>query len=299
MKKYEQKKEQIKKKRNITIGLVQMSMLSDKNSNIEKAISLTKKAVKQGAQIICFPELFNTLYFPQVKHAEKEAHKLSEKIPGPTTNIFSKLAKELNVVIIIPIYELGNDKKYYNTAVVVDVDGNIVGKYRKMHIPHDPLFWEQNYFEKGNLGFCVVKTKYANISPLICFDQWFPEAARINTLKGADIIFYPTAIGNIVGYAAPDDWHDSWETVQRSHSIANGVHVAAINRVGVEDKLQFWGQSFITDAFGKVLKRASSKNEEVVVCTINLENNTRIKEGWGFIRNRRHKEYHVLTKKHN
>lgn len=279
----------------VTIGLIQMSMTSYKK-NIAKAVAMIRQAYKKGAKIICLPELFSTLYFPQDKHREKYAHLLAEPVPGPTTSTMSKLAKELKVVLIVPLYEKGNKGKYYNTAVVIDADGKLISSYRKMHLPHDPLFWERNYFEEGNYGFRVVKTTYANIAPLICFDQWFPEAARISSLQGADIIFYPTAIGNIVGYKAKDAWHDAWETVQRAHAITNGVHVASVNRVGMEGKLNFWGQSFMSDSFGKVLKRASSKNEEVLVCTINIKNNARIKEGWGFIRSRRPGSYDVLQR---
>ena len=284
------------KKRKVTVGLIQMSMVADKKKNREKAVAMIKDAARKGAQIVCLPELFNTLYFPQDEHQEKKAHNLAEPIPGETTTIMTHIAKELGIILIVPLYEKGNDGKYYNTAVVIDENGRIIDTYRKMHIPHDPLFWEKNYFERGNFGFKVVKTSYAVVAPMICFDQWFPEAARINVLQGAEILFYPTAIGYIRGYKAKEDWHEAWETIQRSHAIANGTPVVSVNRVGIERKMQFWGQSFIGDAFGKVLKRASKQKEEVIVQEIDLSYNHVIQGGWGFLRNRRQDSYGVLVK---
>src|SRR3989344_582620 len=276
----------------LRIGVVQMQMSKNKDKNISKAISLIKKAAKQRADIICLPELFNTLYFPQDE--QSSAKKFAEPIPGKTTNKMLSLSKELEVAIIVPLYEKSGSK-YYNSIVVVE-DGKILGKYRKTHIPHDPLFYEKNYFEKGNTGFKIFKTKKAKISILICFDQWFPEAARASTLKGADILFYPTAIGWIKGYKAPDNWLESWLTIQKSHTIANGIHVVGVNRVGLEVKLDFWGNSFVTDAFGKFVKKAGGK-EGVFVAEIDLSNNERIRKGWGFLRNRVPDSYKALVKK--
>ncbi len=195
------------------------------------------------------------------------------------------------------MFEKAANGKYYNSAVVIDADGQILGSYRKMHIPEDPLFYEKDYFEAGDQGYCVHKTRYARVGVLICYDQWFPEAARINTLKGAEIIFYPTAIGSVKCSDSTDgDWHDAWKTIQRAHAIANGVHVAAVNRVGQEGELQFWGGSFVCDSFGKVLGEASYTKEETLIVKVNLDKNKQIQEGWGFLKNRRPDTYNPLIK---
>ncbi len=237
-----------KKEKIITIGLIQTAVSADIIENMKKAIIQIKKAATKGAQIICLQELYRTMYFPQEE--KLEVNQLAETIPGDSTKAFSELAKEEKIVVIAPIFEKAKNGKYYNSVAIIDADGRISGCYRKMHIPQDPLFYEKNYFEAGDQGYCVHKTAFANVGVLICYDQWFPEAARINVLKGAEIIFYPTAIGYIEGYNSSDgDWHDAWKTVQRAHAIANGVHVAAVNRVGKEDQLNFWGGSFICDSF--------------------------------------------------
>ncbi len=278
----------------VKIGLVQMSMAKDTKQNIRKAVSMIKLAARKGANIICLPELYRTLYFPQDEKVG--VSDLLEKQDGESSKVMGALAKELGVVLVVPIFEKGLDGKQYNTVLVIDADGKTKLAYRKMHIPHDPLFYEKNYFKDGNKGFLVCKTKFGKVAPLICFDQWFPEAARIAALNGADIIFYPTAIGDMVGYNAPDDWHDAWETVQRGHAIASGVHVAAVNRVGTERKLKFFGGSFICDSFGKILARGKDK-EQVLLADVDFSNNERIKEGWGFIRNRRPDAYARLRQK--
>ncbi|PIN84873.1 MAG: peptidyl-arginine deiminase [Candidatus Diapherotrites archaeon CG11_big_fil_rev_8_21_14_0_20_37_9] len=278
----------------VKVGIVQMQMNASKEKNLQKAELLIKEAAKKKADIICLPELFNTLYFPQKEHGK--GREFAEKIPGKTANKMLELSKKLNVAIVVPFYEKSGSN-YYNTIVVVE-GGKLIGKYRKIHIPHDPLFYEKNYFDEGNSGFKIFKTKKANIATLICFDQWYPEAARISAINGADIIFYPTAIGWIKDYKAPDNWLDSWITVQRGHSIANGVHVVAVNRVGSEGKLDFWGNSFATDAFGKIIKKAGKK-EQVIVTELDLSDNERIREGWGFIRNRRPKEYKEISDEKN
>lgn len=279
------------------IGLVQMKMSKNMDVNLKNAIKKAELAAKKGAKIICLPELYHTLYFPQAEHANKNL--FAESVPGKSTQAFSKLAKKYGVVIVVPLYEKTKSGKFYNTAVVIDADGKMLEPYRKNHIPHDPFFYEKNYFEEGDGGYHVYKTKYADFSVLICFDQWYPEAARICALKGAQIIFYPTAIGWI-GSEEPcpsGDWLDSWITIQRSHAIANAVCVVAVNRTGKEGKCKFWGNSFVTDAFGKILKKASVKKEEIVIAKLNLKKNEQIKEGWGFFRNRRPDTYSLLIKK--
>jgi len=264
---------------------------------MKKALSKTEEAAKKGAQVVCLQELYRTRYFPQEEH--KKVEHLAETIPGESTQAFSLLAKKHKITIIVPLFEKGSDGKCYNSAVTIGENGKILGVYRKVHIPNDPLFYEKNYFEPGNSGYEVYKTPNACISVLICYDQWFPEPARINALKGADIIFYPTAIGTVKGYKSPDgDWHDAWKTVQRAHAIANGVHVAAVNRVGEEEQLKFWGGSFVCDSFGKVLKEASSEKEEVLIAKLDIGKNKRIQEGWGFFENRRPDTYKPLTENH-
>ncbi|MBI3755671.1 MAG: carbon-nitrogen hydrolase [Deltaproteobacteria bacterium] len=282
-------------KKEVSIGLIQTAVTKNISENIQKTVSFARKAAGQGAQIICLQELFSTIYFPQ--HERLDASGFAETIPGNTVNLFSQLAKELGIVIIVPLYEEAKDGSYYNTAVVIDADGELLGSYRKIHIPFDKLFYEKNYFKDGNLGYQVYKTKFAAIAVLICYDQWMPEAARIATLMGAEIIFYPTAIGWIKGHTSKDgDWHNAWETVQRGHAIANGVHVAAINRVGEEEQLQFWGGSFVSDAFGKVIKKASSDKEEALVVKVDLGMNKMIRDGWGFLNNRRPDTYQPICK---
>jgi agmatine deiminase len=281
------------KRETVSIGLIQTTVSDDVAVNLNKTVKRIEEASRRGAQIVCLQELYRTKYFPQEE--KKDVSQLAETIPGESTRVFSELSKKKKVVIIAPIFEKANGK-YYNSAVIIDADGEISGSYRKVHLPHDPLFYEKNYFEQGNSGYSVYKTQYAHVGVLICYDQWFPEPARINALKGAEIIFYPTAIGWIKGYASSDgDWHDAWKTVQRANAIVNGVHVAAVNRVGEEGQLQFWGGSFVCDSFGKVLKEASYTNEEVLVAKVDLSKNKRIQEGWGFLKNRRPDTYRSLT----
>jgi len=279
----------------VTIGLIQTSVYEDIAANMENTTEKVHVAATEGAQIICLQELYRTTYFPSEER--KVVTKLAETIPGDSTKVFSTIANERGVVIIVPIFEKGTDGNYYNSAVVIDADGKIMETYRKTHVPYDPLFYEKNYFKPGDLGYRVYKTRYANFSVFICYDQWFPEAARIAALRGADILFYPTAIGWIKDNIPPDeDWRDAWETIQRAHAIANGVHVAAVNRVGDEGQLKFWGGSFVCDSFGKVIKRASEDMEEVLVVEVDLAMNRRIQEGWGFLRNRRPDTYAWLSK---
>jgi len=276
----------------VTIGLIQTKVFANKTKNVQKTAALVEEATTKGAKIICLQELYKTMYFPQYRKANKDA---AETIPGESTEVFRELAKQHQVVIIVPIYEKTSNNEYYNSAVVIDTNGKLLDTYRKIHIPQDPYFYEQKHFKNSTLGYKIYKTKYAKFAVLICYDQWFPEAARIVTLKGADLIFYPTAIGNIIGHKSQDgDWHAAWETVMRGHAIANGIHIAAVNRVGMEDKLRFWGQSFVCDAFGKVLQKANNNKEEIVICQIDLAQNQRIRKEWGFLNNRRPDTYQAL-----
>jgi agmatine deiminase len=283
----------------VTIAGIQSTVSADMQLNLNKTVRLVERAIKAGAQIICLQELYRTIYFPQYKKvSETQKKNFSEKIGGESVRVFSALAKKHKVVIVTPIFERDTIGKYHNSAVVINTDGKLMPTYRKIHIPQDPLFYEKNYFEDGDSGYKIYKTKYATFAVLICYDQWFPEAARSVALAGADLVFYPTAIGNIKGVKEHEgDWHNAWETVMRGHAIANSMYVMAVNRVGTEDKLKFWGQSFVADPFGKVIKKASSNKDEVLIAKINPRNNKIISEEWGFMRNRRTDTYKTLTKK--
>jgi agmatine deiminase len=280
----------------VTVGLIQTALSEDIAANMQKTEEKIVQAANQGAQIICLQELYRSRYFPQEENLDVSA--LAESIPGDSTKAFSELAKKYHVVIIAPLFEKNPNGKTYNTAVIIDADGSIAGVYRKAHIPYDPYFYEKDYFAQGEEDYRAYNTAYARIGVLICYDQWFPEPARINVLEGAEIIFYPTAIGYIKGHTSADgDWHDAWRTVQRAHAIANGIHVAAVNRVGEEGWLKFWGGSFVCDSFGKVLAEASIQNEEIVITKVDLSKNKSIQEGWGFLRNRRPDTYKPLVEK--
>jgi agmatine deiminase len=280
-------------KKTITIGLVQTRVTDNIEKNMENTTHKIREAAKKGAQIICLQELYRTKYFPTDE--KNDATSLAEPIDGETTSMLSKLAKELSVVIIAPIFEAANGKNY-NTAVVIDSDGKMMGSYRKMHIPHDPFFYEKSYFDVGDSGYQLFKKGNVNFGVLICYDQWFPEAARTLALQGADLVFYPSAIGYLEGDPlSHDDWHYAWENIQRSHAIANGIHIASINRVGTEGNIKFWGASFVCDAFGRLIKRASQENEEVLVAELDLSQNKKIQDGWGFMRNRLPSTYGLLS----
>jgi agmatine deiminase len=276
----------------IIIALIQTSVSEDLDLNLKRTMEKVKEAASKGAQIVCLQELFRMRYFPQWDG--KDAAALAETIPGPSTEAFCVLARELQIVVIVPVFEK-DGSGFYNSVAVIDADGSLLPTYRKVHVPHDPLFYEQSYFTPGE-EIRVYDTRYAKFAALICYDQWFPEAARVAALGGAQIIFYPTAIGWIKGEEDPveGDWHDAWETVQRSHAIANSVYVAAANRVGPEEDLIFWGSSFVCDPFGKILARASSNAEEVLVVELDLSHNEAVREGWGFFRNRRPDVYWPL-----
>lgn len=264
----------------LRIALIQSRVSRDIGHNIEKTTALIRKAAFGGARIICLEELFRTPYFCQTKSAQ--AKSLAETIPGPTTEYFGKLARSLKIVLILPLFEK-DGKKFYNTACVIDADGKFLGKYRKIHIPNDPLFYEKYYFERGNKGTSVFKTRYAKIGVLICYDQWFPEPARTLAIKGAEIIFYPTAIGWKPAEAElAREYEDAWRVIQRSHAIANGVYVAACNRVGVEGELKFWGGSFVAGPFGKIIQQADDR-EQIVMADCDLTLIAKTRKEWPFL----------------
>jgi len=282
----------------LTLALVQMRCSADPEENLAKALDRIDAAVRRGAKFVCLPELFRSQYFCQSEDTER--FRLAESIPGPSTEALSKLAAARGVVIVASLFERRAEGLYHNTAVTLDSDGRIGGIYRKMHIPDDPLYYEKFYFTPGDLGFSSVGTRHARIGTLVCWDQWFPEAARLTALSGAQVIFFPTAIGWQFdqGKAVDEAQHDAWETVQRGHAIANGVFVAVTNRVGSEEGIRFWGQSFVADPFGRVLARASSSDEEIVVaeCDLSLVEQTR--RNWPFLRDRRIDAYGDLLKRY-
>lgn len=283
----------------VKIGLVQSSCSNNIENNIEKAIEGIKKAASQGAQIVCLQELFTSLYFCDVENYDN--FKIAETIPGPTTDRLGKVAAELNVVIVASLFEKRAKGLYHNTTAVIDADGQYLGKYRKMHIPDDPAYYEKFYFTPGDLGYKVFQTKYAKIGVLICWDQWYPEASRITALLGAEILFYPTAIG----WASTQDedtnieQYNAWQTIQRSHAIANGVHTVSVNRVGYEQDgaMKFWGGSFVSNPFGTILQQASHENEEVMVVEIETEQSDSYRVHWPFLRDRRIDSYSPITKR--
>lgn len=282
------------------IGIVQMSCTADKAKNLEKAVQKIREAAGQGAQIVCLQELFTSLYF--CDEEDYNNFDLAESIPGPSTEALSKTAKETGVVVIASLFEKRTQGLYHNTTAVLDADGTYLGKYRKMHIPDDPAFYEKFYFTPGDLGYKVFKTRFGTIGVLICWDQWYPEAARITALMGAEILFYPTAIG----WAASQDeatnieQYNAWQTIQRSHAVANGVHVVSVNRVGFEQDgaMRFWGGSFVANPFGTILYQASHDNEEVRVIQVDTLETDRYRTHWPFLRDRRIDSYQPITKRY-
>jgi N-carbamoylputrescine amidase len=286
----------------VKLGLLQSACSPDPARNLAKTLALAEKAARQGARIICTQELFRSEYFCQ-----SEDHKyfeLAESIPGPSTAAFQKLAKKHGVVIVASLFEKRASGLYHNTAAIIDADGSLLGIYRKMHIPDDPLFYEKFYFAPGDLGFRSWKTRYGKIGVLICWDQWYPEAARLTAMQGAEIIFYPTAIGwhpkEKAKYGA--DQHDAWELIQRSHAVANGCYVAVTNRIGREkpaggDGLQFWGQSFVAGTSGQLLARASEDKEETLIVPVDLAKVDVTRTHWPFLRDRRIDAYGGLTRR--
>ena len=284
----------------VKVGLVQMSCTADVTANKAKAISKIREAAKQGAQIICLQELYTSLYFCDVEAYEN--FKLAEPIPGKTTDELSLLSKELDVGIIASLFEKRAEGLYHNTTAVLDADGTYLGKYRKMHIPDDPAYYEKFYFTPGDLGYKVFKTKFATIGVLICWDQWYPEAARITSLMGAEMLFYPTAIGWATAQdeATNTEQYNAWQTIQRSHAVANGVPVISVNRVGLEQDglMQFWGGSFVSNPFGTLLYKASHDQEEIAVVDIDTEKSDSYRTHWPFLRDRRIDSYEPITKRY-
>ncbi len=286
----------------VTLGLLQHACGAKPAANLKKTLSLTEKAAKKGAQIICTQELFRSQYFCQ--NEDHENFKLAESIPGPSSRAFQKIAKKYGVVIIASLFEKRAAGLYHNTAIIIDADGKMLGTYRKMHIPDDPLFYEKFYFTPGDKGFKAWETKFGKIGVLICWDQWYPEAARLTAMQGAEILFYPTAIGwhpsEKKEYGV--NQHGAWETIQRSHAVANGCYVAAVNRIGHEtpiggDGIEFWGQSFVAGTSGQILEKGSTDKEEIMLVPIELDTVDVTRTHWPFLRDRRIDAYGDLTKR--
>lgn len=283
----------------LKVGLVQMGCSSDAKENLKKAILGIREAVAKGANIVCLQELFTSLYFCDVE--DYENFTLAEAIPGATTDELSVVANETGVVIIASLFEKRAQGLYHNTTAVIDADGSYLGKYRKMHIPDDPAYFEKFYFTPGDLGYKVFETKFAKIGVLICWDQWYPEAARLTSLMGAEILFYPTAIGWATSQdeATNTEQYNAWQTIQRSHAIANGVHVVSVNRVGFEQDgaMKFWGGSFVSNPFGTLLAKGSHDDEEVIVTEIDLDKTDSYRTHWPFLRDRRIDSYGEIVKR--
>ncbi|MDA0739797.1 MAG: carbon-nitrogen hydrolase [Nitrospirae bacterium] len=289
--------------KNICVGLIQLSCTPVPEENLDRALAKVEAAVRDGATLVCLPELFSSQYFCQKEDAA--LFDLAESVPGPSTEALSKIAKQHKVVIIVPLFERRTAGIYHNSIAVLDSDGSMAGLYRKMHIPDDPAYYEKFYFTPGDKGFQAIQTSAGKVGTLICWDQWYPEAARLTTLQGAEMLFYPTAIG----------WHpseksqegqsqrDAWQTIQRSHAIANGVFVCSVNRVGHEkpaeggDGIEFWGSSFICDPFGVVLAEASTDKEETLIAEIDLTRVEEVRRHWPFLRDRRVDAYDGITKR--
>ena len=285
----------------VKIGLIQTACSPDPDANLKKTLALAERAARHGAQIICTQELFRSQYFCQSE--DHKNFKLAEKIPGPGTVAFQKLAKQHRVVVIASLFEKRAPGVYHNTAAVIDADGSLLGRYRKMHIPDDPLFHEKFYFTPGDLGFQAWPTRYGKIGVLICWDQWYPEAARLTALQGAQILFYPTAIGwhPAEKKKLGERQHDAWETIQRSHAVANGCYVATVNRIGHEklagQGIEFWGQSFVAGTSGEILAKASTNREEILIVPVDLAAVDTTRTHWPFLRDRRIDAYGDLTKR--
>src|SRR5499427_6621587 len=279
----------------VTLGLVQMSCEPKPEANLRKAIARIGEAAKRGAQIVCLQELFRSQYFCQSEDIQN--FQLAETIPGPSTDQLRKVARQKKVVIVASLFEKRAAGLYHNTAVIIDADGNIAGKYRKMHIPDDPLYYEKFYFTPGDLGFQTHQTAYGKIGALVCWDQWFPEAARLTALSGAQFLFYPTAIGWLPNEEMEMNLaqHSAWETIQRAHAIANGVYVVVVNRVGREGQLKFWGQSFVADPFGRIIAKASPDKDETLIVNCDLSKIDETRQNWPFLRDRRIDSYQALS----
>jgi len=285
----------LKETPHISIGIVQSISCNDPDKNLALAEEQIRVAAGQGAQIVCLQELFRTLYFCHTE--DHDFFQLAEPVPGPSTAFLQSLAAELNVVIIASLFEKRAVGLYHNTAAVINADGSFLGKYRKQHIPDDPGFYEKFYFTPGDTGYQVFETRFARIGVLVCWDQWYPEAARITSLMGADILFFPTAIGWDTAETSDDvncEQFQAWQTIQRSHAIANGVHVVAVNRTGTEAGTNFWGGSFIANPFGTVLRQAPHDKPETMVVEIDLNLNRKYREVWPFLRDRRIDSYQPI-----
>lgn len=283
----------------VNIALVQMACGADPEINLQKAVQKIAESASLGARIVCLQELFTTLYFCQTE--EYAPFGLSETVPGPTTDRLQKIAAEHEIVIVASLFEKRAQGLYHNTAAVIDADGAYLGKYRKMHIPDDPGFYEKFYFTPGDLGYKVFKTRYADIGVLICWDQWYPEAARLTALQGAEILFYPTAIG----WASSENSDEvrkaqlhAWLTIQQSHAIANGIYVAAANRVGTEGGLNFWGHSFVSDPFGQVVVAAAQSSEQILLQECDLGRIAHYRSHWPFLRDRRVESYGEIGRRY-
>jgi N-carbamoylputrescine amidase len=285
------------------VGLVQMAMSAEAPANLDKAALRVEEAARKGAEVVCLPELYRSRYFCQREDAS--LFDLAEPVPGPSTERLSEVARKVGVAVVVPIFEKRAPGLYHNSAVVIDADGRTAGLYRKMHIPDDPAFYEKFYFTPGDLGFQAFDTKFGKVGTLICWDQWYPEGARLTALRGAAVLFYPTAIG---WHPHEKDQHgaaqrDAWRTVQRGHAIANGCYVAAVNRVGHEPGpagqagLQFWGTSFLCDPFGVVVAEGSIDREEILVGAVDLARIEEVRRGWPFLRDRRIDAYAGIDKR--
>jgi N-carbamoylputrescine amidase len=290
---------------NLVVAVIQMGFAKNSQDNLKNAINGIEKAAKQGARVICLPELFRSQYFCQSEDANN--FDLAETIPGESTNAIGDVAKKYSVSVIVPLFEKRSTGIYHNTVVFIGSEGEIMGKYRKMHIPDDPSYYEKFYFTPGDLGYKSFKTGNGNIGTLICWDQWYPEAARLTAMKGTDIIFYPTAIG---WHPSEKEKHgqkqfESWQIIQRGHAIANGVYVAAANRIGLEkvdlkdDGIEFWGHSFICSPQGVIIAQASADKEEILMAEVDFGKIERIRRNWPFFRDRRIDSYDEITKRFN
>ena len=281
----------MKSQHKVNIALVQMKCSPNQEENITKVLTEIETVANKGAQIICFQELFRSLYFCDVE--DYINFNLAESVPGPTTEILSAKAKELGIVVIASLFEKRTAGIYHNTTAVIDADGCYLGKYRKMHVPDDPGYFEKFYFTPGDLGYKVFETKYAKVGVLICWDQWYPEAARLTSMKGAEILFYPTAIGwhQDQDEATNTEQLEAWKTIQKSHSVANGIPVVSVNRVGKEGEMKFWGNSFITNSFGRIIYQADSDNETTAVISVDLNESDYRRIHWPFFRDRRIDSY--------
>jgi N-carbamoylputrescine amidase len=283
-----------------------MSCTADPDDNLRRAADMVRDAAHRGAQVVCLPELFKTQYFCQREDAA--LFDLAESIPGPTLNLMAEVAREKKIVVIVSLFERRAPGLYHNTAVTLDASGAIAGMYRKMHIPDDPLYYEKFYFTPGDLGFKAFDTEFGKVGTLVCWDQWYPEGARLTALQGASVLFYPTAIGWHPSEKAEfgKQQHDAWKTIQRAHAIANGIYVAVVNRVGFEtgnvrgnqakgEGLEFWGGSFIADPFGQVIAEASHNQEEILIGEVDIRKMEDVRRNWPFLRDRRIDSYTPIT----